>query len=277
MRRVVVGIWVAAVCLFAAPAALATVQRATAGDITAAFSFTGTFPNYHHQQLTISQGGTVVYNQPVVSKVCGSLCAPGAPEPGYSSVHILDVEHNGRPDVILDLFSGGAHCCAIEQIFTLNPATSTYAETEHNFGDPGARIVDLGHDGSYEFLTADDAFAYEFTSYAGSGLPIQILTFSAGRFTDVTSAHRSLVVHDAAVWLKAYRGLARQHYAASTGVIAAWAADEDRLGHSGLVNRYLRAQARLGHLNSGMGPLEPSGRRFIAALQRFLHRHGYLH
>jgi hypothetical protein len=55
--------------------------------------------------------------------------------------------------------------------------------------------------------------------------------------------------------------------------MAAWAADEDLLGHVKLVNRYLAQQAKAGHLNS---PLYPGGKRFVTKLQKFLRRHGYL-
>ena len=91
--------------------------------------------------------------------------------------------------MVLDLYSGGAHCCTVVQIFSFEPGTMTYVQTERVFGDPDARIVDLSHDGRFEFLTADDSFAYRFTDYAASGLPIEILTFAGGHFTDVTRAY----------------------------------------------------------------------------------------
>lgn len=268
--------WVLATSLAAAPGAMATTQTAHDGDLSATFTFTGKYPNYKNETLAISRAGSVLYNRPVVSKFCGTLCAPGSPFAGASSVHLLDLEHNGKPDVILDLFSGGAHCCSIEQIFSFDSAAATYVETERNFGDPGARIVDLRHDGRYEFLTADDSFAYEFTDYAASGLPIQIVTFSNRHFTDVTRSYPNLIARDAAGWLRLFKSLAKQHYQDSVGVIAAWAADEDLLGHHKRVRRYLAQQLKAGHLNSGLAPQEPGGKKFVAKLQKFLRNHGYL-
>jgi len=67
-----------------------------------------------------------------------------------------------------------------------------------------------------------------------------------------------------------------QHYRDSVGVIAAWAADEDGLGHEKLVSSYLSQQAAAGHLNSALSPQEPGGQKFIGKLQRFLRTHGYL-
>jgi len=261
--------------LVAAPGAMATTQTAHSGDVTASFTFRGSYPNFTGETLTISQAGSVVYSRPVVSTLCETACAPGSPSGKPSSVRVLDLEHNGEPDVVLALFSGGAHCCAIDQVFSLRPDTTTYVETQRNFGDPGVAIVDLAHNGRYEFLTADDSFAYEFTDYAASGLPIQILTFSNGRFRDVTRSYPKLIARDAARWLAAFRSMSKDHYQDSIGVIAAWAADEDLLGHSKLVARYLLQQQRAGHLNS-LSPGEPGGAKFIAALQRFLRRRGYL-
>jgi hypothetical protein len=58
-------------------------------------------------------------------------------------------------------------------------------------------------------------------------------------------------------------------------VIAAWAADEDLLGHAAQVNRYLAKQVKAGHLHSALNPGE-SGKRFVAKLHRFLRSRGYL-
>lgn len=256
------------------PTAGASTQTAQSGQVTASFSFSGHYPSYSGERLTIARGGQVVYNQPVVSSFCGSQCAPGSPSGQQPSVHVLDLETNGEPDVVLDLFSGGAHCCSVEQIFSFDPVTGSYVKTERNFGDPGEQIVDLARNGRYEFLTADDAFAYEFTDYAASGLPIQILTFANRRFTDVTRSYPRLIARDAKIWLQAFTGLRRYRYMDSVGVIAAWAADEYLLGHNRLVTRFLSAQERAGHLSAGDG--QPGGKRFLADLRRFLRRHGYL-
>ncbi|HEX5270211.1 MAG TPA: hypothetical protein VFW33_06990, partial [Gemmataceae bacterium] len=274
MRRVLTIALVLAASALLAPAALATTQTATAGSVTATFTFAGKFPSYKGLHLTIARSGAVVYDQPVTSRACGSICAPAATGKA-SSVHIIDLDDIGQPNVVLDLYTGGAHCCSVEQVFTFDPGTMTYAMTEHNFGDPGTRIEDLKHDGHFEFVTADDRFAYAFTDFAASGLPLQILTFSGGRFQDVTKTYPALIRKDAATWLRAFKGMAGDHYSDSVGVIAAWAADEYRLGKTAAANRYLHQQAKAGHLKSALGASEPQGQRFVTALQRFLRRHGY--
>ena len=70
--------------------------------------------------------------------------------------------------------------------------------------------------------------------------------------------------------------MAKQHYSDSVGVVAAWAADEELLGHRKLVNNFLAQQLKAGHLNSALSPEEPGGARFVAKLKRFLRVRGYL-
>ena len=275
MRRILIICLVLGASALLAPAALATTQTATGGAVTATFSFTGTFPSFSGLHLTIAQSGSVLYDQPVTSRACGSICAPQATGARASSVHVIDLDGIGQPNVVLDLYTGGAHCCSVEEVFTFDPGSMTYAETERNFGDPGARIEDLKHDGHFEFVTADDGFAYAFTDFAASGLPLQIFTFTGSRFQDVTGHYPALIRKDAATWLKAFKGMARGHYSDSVGIIAAWAADEYRLGKSAAANRYLHQQAKAGHLRSPLGASVAQGQKFVTRLQKFLRRHGY--
>jgi hypothetical protein len=275
MRRSLITLLVLVAFAAVAPAALATTQTASRGAVTATFTYSGHYPNYSKLHLRIAQSGSVLYDQAVHSKVCGKYCAPGATGSKASSVQIIDLDDIGQPNVILSLYTGGAHCCSVQQIYTFDPGTMTYGVTEHDFGDPGAQIEDLNHDGHSEFVTADDRFAYAFTDFAASGLPLQILTFTGSRFQDVTDNYPALIRKDAATWLKAFKHVNHGHDIDSTGVIAAWAADEYRLGNSAMANTYLVAQAKAGHLKSPLGASVPQGQKFVAALERFLRRHGY--
>src|ERR1700729_2173087 len=179
--------------LLVAPAALATTQTATSGNVTATFVFGGKYPNFTGRQLSIAQGSAVLYDEPVASSRCGMFCAPGSTSGPGTSVHVLDLEHDGQPDVVLDLYSGGAHCCFIEQIFSFDPGTMTYVKTQRDFGDPGEQIVDLGHNGQFEFLTGDALFAYGSPVFGASGLPIEILSFSARHFYNVPRRYPKLI------------------------------------------------------------------------------------
>jgi hypothetical protein len=270
MRLTLVAAGMLTMVLAAAPAATARTETARAGNVTATVTYRGTYPSFSDERLEIARSGSVYYSAPITAALCGGSCEP-------SAVHVVGLEGDDQRDVVLDLYTNGAHCCSIEQVFSFDPGTMTYQRYQHDFGDPGAELEDLDHDGRYEFLSADDSFAYEFTDFAASGLPVEVLEFSGGRFLDVTASYPRLIERDAARWLKAFKRMAPDHYRDSVGVIAAWAADEDRLGNVQAVDRFLARQARAGHLNTPLHPGDPSGRKFVAALQRFLERHGYLH
>lgn len=272
LRTLKLSLALCCVLAVAPAAAQATTQTASAGGVTASFSFTKSqhqdgFVTYSNLRLQIARSGQIVFDAPVSSPHCGASCWPGATH--GASVHVVDLEGSAEPDVVVDLYSGGAHCCTVEQVFFYRSATNTYAEHEHYFGDPIAKLAALGPGGRREFLSADDRFAYTFTDFADSGLPIQIFAFSGGRFTDVTRRHRSLIVKDAGVWWRAYtRDLSN-----GVGLIAAWAADEELLGNGTLVKNKLAHELMLGNLRSGLGS---GGKSFIHTFNVLLRHWGYI-
>jgi hypothetical protein len=221
-------------------------------------------------RLTIKVIGERLYDQHVRSQFCGSDCAVTVLRPGAASLKVVDLESDGQPDVVLGLYTGGAHCCFVDQVFSLDPGTMTYVKIEHDFLDAGARIVKL--DAHYEFLSADANISEAgFTDYADSGAPIQIWRLIDRRFIRVTQQYPKLIAADAAVWMKAFR----RHIANGVGFIAAWAADEDLLGHSQRVATTLTHLARTHQLRSELGLPHRSATAFVAELQRVLRRLGY--
>ena len=266
-RPFVLGVVVAALCALPS-AAFGATQVSHSGSVTATFSFNGQFPNFSDLHLRIERAGKVGYDAPVSSRLCPNPCTPGDPSPHGRSARVLDLEANGEPDVVLGLYTGGAHCCFVDQVYRFDPGTAIYVKTEHYFGNAGAAIKDLHHDGHFEFVSTNDAFYYRFGSFAASGAPVQIWSFAAGRFSDITRRFPQVIRRDAARWWKLFT----HNYDAGQGLIAPWAADQDMLGHSSLVKQTLARQLRLGHLRGG---LISSGRRYVAALQKFLHSQGY--
>jgi hypothetical protein len=254
-----------------APTAMAAASTGGRVKIDATISYTGSRSAPEHLRLRIARDGRVVYNRPVtVRKECGNpSCQALAP-----TLRVLGLQPGGEPAVILSLWTGGANCCEIDQVFSWAPAAGTYAEAGRNFGFAGATPRDLDHNGLHEFVSADNSFKYEFTDGAASGLPLEIFRFSAGRFHDVTRRYPKLIRRDAALWLQSFKANLRYHD--TVGLIAAWAADEELLGHRRLVSSYLAKQLREGHLTVPQGSFSPGGRRFVRNLNRFLRRHGYL-
>ena len=153
--------------------------------------------------LQISRAGRPFYERPIGSRACGSSClletADGGP------LLVKDLEGNHQPDVVLELNSGGAHCCSIVQVFAFDPGAMTYRGIEHNFRDAGALLTDVSGHGRFEFESADDRFAYEFASFAYSGLPLQIWRLQDGRLRNATREFPRALAADASRQLGRFR------------------------------------------------------------------------
>jgi hypothetical protein len=207
----------------------------------------------------------------VTAKLCGKQCGPAAVGRNAKSIGIAALQPHRPANVILELFSGGANCCFIDQVFSYDPARKTFVKTEHYFGNAGALIKPIGPHHRLEFRSANPDFQYVFTDGADSGEPIQIWQFADRAFADVTRSYPGLIRTDAARWFKFFK----HNLSNGVGLIAAWAADEELLGHDALVQSVLATQASQGHLRAGSGGGNATGRAFIAKLNRFLVNQGY--
>jgi hypothetical protein len=256
---------------FAAGGGQTVREHASAGNVSATFSYRHDVKNevspYSAAHLTISRDGRLLHDAFVHSGFCGRYCWPGTPP-----LRVADVEGDGEPDVLVDLYSGGSHCCYLTRLFRYDSASGAYSVTEHIWGDPDYRLKRLDASGPIEFVSADDRFAYEFAAYAFSGLPIEIFRVSGGVFVDVTREYPALITADAAVWWKSYRESRHTRY--SLGYLAAWAADEYNLGQSAMVAATLERLASADELR-GIPGFWAGGSGFITHLDHFLAKDGY--
>ena len=86
-----------------------------------------------------------------------------------------DITGEGNPDLIVTGYSGGAHCCFSSTVYDLGPTLTVIPVA--GGGNCSGTFEDLDGDGSYEFLTCDDAFAYHYCCYAGSPMVRVILCY----------------------------------------------------------------------------------------------------
>ncbi len=84
-----------------------------------------------------------------------------------------DINADGYPDVVVETYSGGAHCCFGTQVFSLRPggAALILQKPESNVG---GNFEDLNADGISEFITYDDSFAYQYCPYA-AGVTVKVI------------------------------------------------------------------------------------------------------
>lgn len=250
------------------------VEVAEGGGLTATFRYEDTINEYGGEKesaltLAIARAGSVVYSAPVASEHCVESCAAAYAAP---DVHVATLEPGQPPLVVLEVTTGGAHCCYISQVFS-SPGVNGVTMLEHEFGDPRGRLEPLGREGSDVFVSADDRFAYAFTDYADSGLPLQVWALQDGVLRTVTRSYPSLITADAAKQWGHFKADRNN----DVGFFAAWAADEDLLGRGALVNRRLNTQLRRGQLRVSpvLQHVDFGGKRFARNLRADLRRWGY--
>jgi hypothetical protein len=216
---------------------------------------------YRRLRVRVERGGIAVFNRELCAQVCG-------PAPG-GAISFRNVWGSRSPEVVVSLYTGGAHCC-FENEFVLLRAHGRATGIFHDWGDLGYRGQWLR--GRYWLVTGDDRFAYAYTSFAGSAFPMQVWTIDgAGRLVDVTRQRLDLVSANATRLWKTY--VAHRVHDDIRGVIGPWCADEYLLGKRSACTAELAHALAHGYLRAdGLGP---GGRAFIAKLHRDLARWGY--
>jgi hypothetical protein len=258
----------ALLALVLAPAAAhATTETASLGATNATFTYEKTGDlTYTGMQVTITRGGVVAYSGVASAPGCENpYCWPAGGVEATSSLKVADLDGDGEPEVLVDLYTGGAHCCVITEILRFDG--TTYTAATRNFADFGYTL-----DGG-TFVTGDARFAYAFASFADSAFPVRLLTYGAGGWRDVTRAQPATLTADAARWLKEYKK--RRAGTRALGILAAWVADEYRLGAKAKAkaDRYLDAELRARRLKADQG--WPHGKTYISTLKRRLRAWGY--
>ncbi len=95
-----------------------------------------------------------------------------------------NITGNGIPNLVVEEFSGGAHCCSTYHVFELGNEFREISTLDTY--DAGANFVDLDQNGIFGIRTADSSYAYVFTSYSGSFLPSTVLRFVDGKYSLAT-------------------------------------------------------------------------------------------
>jgi hypothetical protein len=135
-----------------------------------------TFTTYHSDDgacLQVLTGGKVVYSSALDSYQSFTLGQAANAEYKVSTIaNGTDVTGRGNPDMIVSLYTGGAHCCTIHYVFELAPAFKLLA-TLNDTNDDMAHFERLS-DGHYYYVTADWTFGYWPTCFACS--PSEVVT-----------------------------------------------------------------------------------------------------
>jgi hypothetical protein len=282
-RRSAVALAAAAAALFAgAGAGAGTAQADPAGSATASSGVVAANLTWQRarfgvgpSRLTVVRAGANLFDASpfAASEGCkpagnvGCTFAPSGRRSG--SLQLVDLDADGEPEVLVDAFTGGAHCCAVTEI--LRFTGGGYAAREVQWGNGGYDLRDFDGDGRPEFSAVDDAFAGAFSSFAASVLPARVLHYQAGVLTNVTRSFPGPVRANLRLARRTLRTALRRHFE-TLGAVAAITADLYSLGRGREARPFLR---RLRARKQLRGISGPAGRGFERRLLRFLHRHGY--
>ncbi|HEX4863340.1 MAG TPA: hypothetical protein VFV02_04660 [Acidimicrobiales bacterium] len=224
-------------------------------------------------RLTTSRAGQVVFSFALAPPTsAGPALVPwsltSSPTGVDQPVCLAQFAGSSAPTALVGIFTGGAHCCVVVAGL---PLGGPGAGTAVYWGpaDTGAIVKSAGS--SAVIATADASFDYVLASHAGSGMPILVLALQNGRFVDITQQHRDLLyADDRQMW----NNYLQSQDTEGLGVLAAWVADECRIGTSQHAFATLDLLNSQGKLQNKFGTW-PSGSQYISQLKTFLSQHGY--
>lgn len=194
-------------------------------------------------------------------------------------VSLRDLDQNGMPEVIVETYTGGAHCCTSFTVYAWRD--SQFEDIQLDMLDGGGgTFQDLDEDGLQEFSTYDNAFLYAFSSYAGSYPPSVILTFQDGEFRDMTHTYEQIVRSRAWSMFQTLES-AESEGVEVNGILAGYVAqkillDEYESGWDLMLARYDRTSDWGLEILDDQGNVIGQHPDFPTALRAFLTELGYL-
>ena len=274
-----VAIGVALTAMAAAPAVAAAaphrlhVQTARQGSLRAEYSFRDVGSGstwWDHARIKIWSHGRLIVNR---TSFYG-------PPPAFRNnktvpdraVTIRQLDGTGPPEVLINLWSGGMHCCSESWIFT---GAHRAKKAWGHFMPP--KLRDADGDGKPEFHGIDTGFAYLFGSFASSRFPAKVWNYANGQINDVTRSFPAEVQADMAGQYAGYQecltATDNADYAPSCvrGALAAYAADGYSLGQGDQAMAVVQQAIDAGQTSTATDPFDD----YLGKLQQVLHDGGY--
>lgn len=256
--------------------AVVETKRASRGRVTAELSFVERSFQYEQLRLRIRRAGATLVDAPLARLNCDGCPNRGFLLAGERPLTVSDLDADGEPEVLLDLYTGGAHCCSYSLIFRHRREGSTYGRIAAYWGNVGYRLVDHDRDGRPELASFDDRFAYAFVAYAFTAEPVRLWHYEHGRLLDVTRAFPAVARRAADDLWRDYLLARRDPEPEVRGILAAYLADSYLIGREELALRRIGAALARGELGTGRSKGGfPAGRAYLGKLRLFMRRTGY--
>jgi len=106
-----------------------------------------------------------------------------------------DLNNDGVEEILLDLYSGGAHCCTYLCAARIEDDKFKIMDTIF-WGNSFYKIEDVDNNGKKEIIGVNDMFAYTFTNYAQSEFQVLIYAFENNKFIEVTPKFPKIIEKD---------------------------------------------------------------------------------
>ncbi|MCU0445575.1 MAG: hypothetical protein MUE85_11730 [Microscillaceae bacterium] len=101
------------------------------------------------------------------------------------SSFIFDLNNDGVEELIIEEYSGGAHCCTQWHILSLGDEFKIMAKLNAQDGD--FKLQDVNNDRIFEIITADFGFAYWNASFSECSPPSVVLAYQNGQYQPATA------------------------------------------------------------------------------------------
>lgn len=229
MRRLLVtAALTAALAAGAQSAALGAEATATHGGVTATLTWDEhELPDADANiRLRVLKRGAVVSDGVVVAADDALLSViPTTGEP--PAIAVRDLDADGRQEVLVSLFTGGAHCCWETQVYK---APGYKAPPDgFRFGQNPFRLRDLGRGAAADLTLGAATEDFVPVAHAATGRALVVLNYRNGRFVDVSRRFKKRLKREARTLKRQWRAHKRGDTGAQ-GVLAAYVADLERLG-----------------------------------------------
>jgi hypothetical protein len=91
---------------------------------------------YTNVRLRIVRDGAAAFDGPV-TEPCRECPVSPAGRGEDDSMRVVDLNGDGEPEVLIDLYTGGAHCCTFALVYGFSPGSGTYERAVNDFLDAG--------------------------------------------------------------------------------------------------------------------------------------------
>ena len=126
----------------------------------------------------------------------------------YSLYDCIDIDRDGRPEVVVEVFTGGAHCCFGYEFYRKTDGKLQRIGEVYLNNVEGPKFEDLNNDGRPEIVTLDDRLAYfDELGFANSPVLPRIICYHKDEFTDCLTQFPAVIDKELQKLLKRKGGI----------------------------------------------------------------------